>query len=95
VRALKRTVRDLERLARHHAAAAERARLEARDAALEARLGGGAALLVPVAEWMLGLLSGRWSCTGEGLGGGLRSVGSVRELLLRRERLLYSRRGNG
>jgi hypothetical protein len=54
VRALKRTVRDLERLARHHAAAAERARLEARDAALEARLGGGAALLVPVAEWMLG-----------------------------------------
>jgi len=60
VRALKRTVRDLERLARHHAAAAERARLEARDAALEARLGGGAALLVPVAEWMLGLVSGLW-----------------------------------
>ena len=41
-----RTVRDLERLAGHHAAAAERARLEARQARLEARLGRGSALLV-------------------------------------------------
>ena len=39
-------VADLERLGRHHAAAAERARLKARQPRLEARLGRGAALLV-------------------------------------------------
>jgi hypothetical protein len=53
--AAERTVRDLKRLRRHYAAAAEGAGLEAGDAGLEAGLGGGAALLVPVhvrlSEW--------------------------------------------
>ena len=43
-------VRDLKRLRRHNAAAAEGARLEAGDARLEARLGRGAALFVGCAR---------------------------------------------
>jgi hypothetical protein len=44
--AAERTVRDLEGLRRHDAAAAEGARLEAGDAGLEAGLGGGSSLSV-------------------------------------------------
>ena len=50
VPAAKRTVRDLKRLRRHDAAAAEGARLEAGNARLEARLGRGAALFVGCAR---------------------------------------------
>ena len=74
-------VRDLERLGGEDAAAAEGARLEARHARLEARLGRGAALLVgEVGGWALGV-GARVRAAGRGRGPNL-----VRELGLGRER---------
>ncbi len=60
------TVRHLKRLAGEDAAAAEGARLEARDARLEPRLRRRSALLVPAAS----ATAGEWGRVGAGTPGG-------------------------